>query len=106
MAADNDQAHQPPILKKGFKFGSALALAFADISPIVAVYTVFALGLFAVGGAFLWALPVVLIGQMLVAVCFGEMASRFPFAGSVYQWSRHIKGSAAGWFAGWAYMWG
>ncbi|WP_426247365.1 APC family permease [Nocardioides sp. LHG3406-4] len=95
-----------PVLKKGFTFGSALALAFADISPIVALYTVFALGLFAVGPAFFWALPVVLLGQLLVAVCFGEMASRYPFAGSVYQWARHIQGSGAGWFAGWAYMWG
>ncbi|MDQ1669646.1 MAG: hypothetical protein QOE40_1707 [Actinomycetota bacterium] len=98
-----DSAHR---MNKGFSLRSAFSLAFADISPIVALYAIFALGLFAAGPAFFWAFPVVLAGQLLVAGVFGELSSRWPFAGSVYQWARHVHGTSLGWFAAWAYMWG
>src|SRR5215218_1178657 len=93
-------------LSQGFTFRSAFALAFADISPIVALYAIFTLALFSAGPAFFWAFPVVLVGQLLVAVVFGELASRYPYAGSVYQWARHVQGTQWGWFAAWAYIWG
>ena len=99
------EAH-PPQLLRGFSFRSALSLAFADVSPIAAVYAIFTLGLFAAGPKFFWAFPIVLIGQLLVAAVFGELASRWPYAGSVYQWSRHVRGTTWGWVAAWAYMWG
>ena len=97
---------RPPQLMRGFSFRSALSLAFADVSPIAAVYAIFTLGLFAAGPKFFWAFPIVLIGQLLVAAVFGELASRWPYAGSVYQWSRHVRGTTWGWAAAWAYMWG
>ncbi|WP_235009831.1 amino acid permease [Mycobacterium sp. 3519A] len=97
---------RPPQLLRGFSFRSALSLAFADVSPIAAVYAIFTLGLFAAGPKFFWAFPIVLIGQLLVAAVFGELASRWPYAGSVYQWSRHVRGASWGWAAAWAYMWG
>ena len=96
----------PPQLLQGFNFRSALSLAFADVSPIAAVYAIFTLGLFAAGPKFFWAFPIVLVGQLLVAAVFGELASRWPYAGSVYQWSRHVQGTTWGWVAAWAYMWG
>jgi amino acid transporter len=96
----------PERLQRGFNFRSALSLAFADVSPIAAVYAIFTLGLFAAGPKFFWAFPIVLIGQLLVAAVFGELASRWPYAGSVYQWSRHVQGTTWGWVAAWAYMWG
>ena len=81
------------------------ALAFAFISPIVALYAIFALS-FATGGpAFWWGFPLTLAMQFLVALVFAELASVWPLAGGVYQWSRQIRGNAFGWFAGWAYMW-
>lgn len=96
----------PSRLSRGFSFRAALALAFADVSPIAAVYAIFTLGLFAAGPKFFWAFPIVLVGQLLVAGVFGELASRWPYAGSVYQWSRHVRGTTWGWAAAWAYMWG
>jgi amino acid transporter len=93
-------------LNQGFTFRSAFALAFADVSPIVALYAIFTLALFSAGPAFFWAFPVVLAGQLLVAAVFGELASRYPYAGSVYQWARHVQGTQWGWFAAWAYIWG
>lgn len=93
-------------LHRGFSLRSAFSLAFADVSPIVALYAIFTLGLFAAGPRFFWAFPIVLIGQLAVAAVFGELSSRWPFAGSVYQWARHVRGTTAGWAAAWAYMWG
>ena len=93
-------------LHRGFSLRSAFSLAFADISPIVAMYAIFSLGLFTAGPQFFWAFPIVLIGQLAVAGVFGELSSRWPFAGSVYQWARHVRGTTSGWAAAWAYMWG
>src|SRR6516225_1413997 len=91
---------------RDFKFRSAFALSFADLSPIVGIYTVFAISLVAAGPAFLWAFVIVLIGQLLVCGVFGNLASKWPLQGSVYAWSRELIGPRYGWFTGWAYMWG
>ncbi len=92
-------------LLREFTTWSAFSLAFAFISPIVALYSIFSFGLTSIGPAFWWGFPVTLVGQLLVAISFGMLVSRFPLEGSVYQWSRHIMGGAYGWFAGWAYIW-
>ncbi|MHB1740206.1 MAG: APC family permease [Actinomycetes bacterium] len=89
-----------------FSLRSAFALAFSNISPIVGIYSVFAIGLAAAGPAFIWAFPVVLIGQLIVAGVFGDLVSKWPFQGSVYAWSRELAGPRYGWFTNWAYMWG
>ena len=91
---------------RDFKFRSAFALSFADLSPIVGIYTVFAISLIAAGPAFLWAFPIVLIGQLFVCGVFGNLVSKWPLQGSVYAWSRELIGPRYGWFTGWAYMWG
>ncbi len=106
VSGDSQDGEHPLRLSRGFSFRSALSLAFADVSPIAAVYAIFTLGLFAAGPKFFWAFPIVLVGQLLVALVFGELASRWPYAGSVYQWSRHVRGTTWGWAAAWAYMWG
>ena len=91
---------------RDFKFRSAFALSFADLSPIVGIYTVFAISLVAAGPAFLWAFPIVLVGQLFVCGVFGNLVSKWPLQGSVYAWSRELIGPRYGWFTGWAYMWG
>ncbi|MGH3147703.1 MAG: amino acid permease, partial [Rubrobacter sp.] len=92
-------------LKRDFDLWSIFALAFAFISPIVALYAIFGLAFAAGGPAFWWGFLVVLGGQALVALVFAELVSRWPIEGSVYQWSRRLVGNGYGWFAGWAYMW-
>lgn len=93
-------------LKRGFTFRSAFSLAFADVSPIVALYTVFSIIVALAGLGFWWAFPIVLGGQLLVAAVFGDVSSRWPLAGSVYQWARYLVGPRYGWFTAWAYIWG
>src|SRR5262249_1616041 len=46
-------------------------------------------------------LAAVFAGQMLVALCFAELAGQFPLAGSVYQWSKQIARSFTSWIGGW-----
>jgi amino acid transporter len=99
-----DPLERQPV--RDFKFRSAFSLSFADLSPIVGIYTVFAIGLLAAGPAFLWAFPLVLIGQLFVCGVFGNLVSKWPLQGSVYAWSRELVGPTYGWFTGWAYMWG
>lgn len=91
---------------RDFTLWSAFALAFSDVSPIVGIYSVFGIGLAVAGPAFWWAFPIVLLGQLAVAGVFGDLVSRWPFAGSVYAWARELLGVRFGWFANWAYTWG
>jgi amino acid transporter len=91
---------------ESFSLWSAFALAFSDISPIVGIYSVFALGLATAGPAFWWAFPVVLLGQLAVAGVFGDLVSKWPLQGSVYAWARQLLGVRAGWFTNWIYSWG
>ncbi len=92
-------------LKREFSLWSSFTFAFAFISPIVALYGIFALAISTAGPSFWWAFPVVFAGQLLVALVFAMLVSRWPLEGSIYQWSRRLLGTGYGWFAGWAYLW-
>ncbi len=81
------------------------ALGFAFISPIVGLYTVVALAGQTAGPAWVWAVPIVLAGQLLVALVYAQLAARWPIAGGIYQWSRRLIGPKYGWWAGWFYVW-
>lgn len=92
-------------LKKAFTLRSAFMFSFVFVSPIVALYGVFALVLGAAGPSGWWSFLIVFAGQILVAFVFAELASRWPIEGSLYQWARRLVGNHYGWFTGWIYMW-
>ncbi|PVZ09022.1 APC family permease [Actinomycetospora cinnamomea] len=92
-------------LPRVLRFWTNWALGFAFISPIVGLYTVVALGAQTAGPAWVWVLPIVVLGQLLVALVYAHLARRWPLAGGIYQWSRRLIGPAYGWWAGWIYMW-
>ena len=96
---------RPAVMKREFGMWSAASLAFMFVSPIVAMYAIFSIGLAAVGPGFWWGWIICLAGQILVAITFGVLASRWPFAGGVYQWSRRLLGARYGWAASWTYSW-
>ena len=52
-----------------------------------------------------WSWILVVAGQLLVALVFAELASHFPVAGSIYQWSKRLSNRTLGWFTGWFYFW-
>ena len=80
---------------------SSFAAGFSYISIMTGVFELFFFGFFSGGPAFIWTWPAVFIGQMLVALCFAELAGQYPLAGSVYQWSKQIASSFTSWFGGW-----
>ena len=43
----------------------------------------------------------VFVGQMAVALCFMELAAKYPVAGSVYNWSKKLGSRLVGWSSGW-----
>ncbi len=100
-------AAPPPAqeLKREFTFRSTFSLAFAFISPIIGLYTIFALALGAAGPGFWMGFAIVLGGQLLVALVLAELASVWPLAGGLYKWTQKLAGERIGWAAGWAYTW-
>jgi urea carboxylase system permease len=64
----------------------------------------FYLGFGVAGPGFFWTWPFVLTGQLLVALCFAELASRFPLSGGVYQWAKFTGNPFLGWMTGWIYL--
>jgi urea carboxylase system permease len=94
-----------PELQRRLGFLSNFAVAFSYISVSTGTFTLIALGLGIGGPAFFWSWPLVVLGQTFVALNFAELASHFPVAGSIYQWSKRLANKTLGWFTGWFYFW-
>jgi amino acid transporter len=108
--AARDDAHLrslgiKPELQRSLGFLSNFAVAFSYISVSTGTFTVFALAIGFAGPIFFWAWPLVILGQTFVALNFAELASHFPVAGSIYQWSKRLSNRTLGWFTGWIYFW-
>jgi urea carboxylase system permease len=80
---------------------SSFAAGFSYISILTGVFQLFFFGFASGGPAFWWTWPIVFTGQLLVALCFAELAGQYPLAGSVYQWSKQIAKPLTSWMAGW-----
>jgi amino acid transporter len=113
MEADQVRADAAQLASFGYRqqltralgLWSNFSLGFTYLSPVVGVYTLFAFGLATAGPAFIWTIPIVVAGQMLVVLTFGEVASQYPIAGGIYQWCKQLLGDRYAWFAGWFYIW-
>ena len=108
--SDRDDAHLrslgiKPELRRTLGFLSNFAIAFSFISVSTGSYGNFGVGLSQAGPAFFWSWPIVIIGQFIVALVFAELASHFPVAGSIYQWSKRLSNRGLGWMTGWIYFW-
>ena len=79
------------------------SVAFTYLSPMVGIYSLFALGVAAGGPAYLWLTWIPVAGMLFVALVFGELASHYPVAGALYQYSKFSVGPSYGWFVGWFY---
>lgn len=85
--------------------GENFALGFTYLSPVVGVYSVFAFGMMAGGPPMIWAYLIAGLGQLMVALVFGEIVSQYPIAGGIYPWARRLVGRKWAWMAGWVYAW-
>jgi amino acid transporter len=81
------------------------SLGFTYLSPVVGVYTIFASAFVAGGPPMWWTYIGVGLGQLMVALVFGEVVSQFPISGGLYPWARRLIGKRWAWMAGWVYAW-
>src|SRR5438128_3477585 len=92
-----------PQLNRVLGLFSNFSVAFTYLSPMVGIYSLFVLGLGMAGPAYIWLTFIPLAGMLFVALVFGELASHYPVAGALYQYSKFSVGAGYGWFVGWFY---
>jgi amino acid transporter len=86
----------------GFFTGSLFAIAFQGPTTGALLITgaTLALG----GPAFIWAIPVIFVLQLLLALTWAELSSHYPLTGGIYQWADRLGGSFIGWMTGLFYV--
>ena len=86
----------------GFFTGSLFAVAFQGPTTGALLITgaTLALG----GPAFIWAIPVILALQLLLAFSWAELSSHYPLTGGIYQWASRLGGEFLGWMTGLFYV--
>jgi len=92
-----------PQLRRVLGLFANFSVAFTYLSPMVGIYSLFFLGLGMAGPAYIWLNFIPIIGMLFVALVFGELASHYPVAGALYQYSKFSVGAGYGWFVGWFY---
>ena len=105
-ADDRDlaRAGYRPQFRRGLGSFTAFAAGFSYLSILTGIVQIFHLGYREAGPAFVWTWPVVFAGQFTLALCFAELARRYPFCGGIYAWSRRAGSPFVGWLTGWVYL--
>ena len=92
-----------PQLNRVLGLFANFSVAFTYLSPMVGIYSLFVLGVGTGGPGYVWLTWLPVAGMLLVALVFGELASHYPIAGALYQYSKYNVGRRYGWFVGWFY---
>lgn len=105
----SDQAHlealgYEPQFERKMGLWSNFALGFLYLSPLVGVFSLFALGLSTAGPPSVFWIVIVAGGQFLVTLVFGEIVAQYPLAGGLYQWARRLWSGQYAWFISWIYV--
>ncbi len=90
---------------RGMGLWGNMALGFTYLSPLVGVYSLFAYSLSIGGPPSIWWIVIVGLGQLLVALVFGEVVSQYPLAGGIYPWTRRLWNRRYAWVVSWIYIW-
>lgn len=106
---DNEVASQDGMKEFGYtqtlerSLGSfaTFAAGISFISILTGCFQLFYFGFGFGGAAYWWTWPLVFVGQFMVALCFAELAARYPVAGSVYNWAKRLGNPTVAWMAGW-----
>ncbi len=90
-------------LRRTMSLWENFALGFTYLSPVVGVYSVFAVSVAAAGPPMIWSYVLAGCGQMTVCLIFSEIVAQFPITGGLYPWCRRLAGRGWAWMAGWVY---
>ncbi len=83
---------------------ASFAAGISYISILTGTFQLFYFGYGSGGPAYVWSWPLVFLGQVMVALCFAELAGRYPVAGSVYNWAKRLGSATVSWLAGWTML--
>jgi len=86
---------------RSLKRYASFAIGFSFISITTGIFTTYAFVLNTSGPLGIWTWPIVIVGQLMVALVFGALASRMPLAGYTYQWMSRLANPQIGWLVGW-----
>lgn len=87
--------------KRTFHRFALFAIGFSFISITTGIFTTYGSVLSSSGPLGIWTWPIVVVGQLMVALVFGLLASRMPLAGYAYQWMSRLANPYIGWIIGW-----
>lgn len=93
--------HYKQELKRTIQLFGSFAIAFSAISITTGIFTNYSFILTTAGPMGIWAWPVTMLGQFVVALVFAELAGKMPLTGYSYQWVTRLVGPGLGWMAGW-----
>jgi len=87
--------------KRELKRFASFAVGFSFISITTGIFTTYGSVLNWGGPLGVWTWPLVIVGQLFVALVFAALASRIPLAGYSYQWASRLTNPKVGWLIGW-----
>ena len=79
------------------------ALTFAGVGVFAGLFSLYGFAMSGVGGFEFWGWPLVAVSVGAMVLVIAELASKYPFAGSMYQWPTLLAGKRVGWWLGWVY---
>ncbi len=87
--------------RREIKRFASFAVGFSFISITTGIFTTYGSVLNWGGPRGVWTWPIVILGQLAVALVFASLASRIPLAGYSYQWTSRLVNPRVGWLIGW-----
>ena len=90
-----------PQFQRTFRLFASFAIGFSFISITTGIFTTYGSVLLSSGPVGIWTWPLVIVGQLAVALVFAALASRIPLAGYSYQWMSRLANPYIGWLVGW-----
>jgi amino acid transporter len=91
-------------LHRGLTALSNGVITFAGVGVFAGLFSLYGFSWGIAGPAEFWGWPLVAISVTMMVLVFAELASAFPFAGSMYQWPTALAGRRIGWGVGWLYL--
>lgn len=83
---------------------TSFALAFSMVTITTTIFSQLTYGIITSGVMSVWVWPIVTIGVLLIALLYGQLATRMPITGFAYQWMSRLTSPHYGWLTGWSAM--
>lgn len=99
--ADGGSTGYTDVLERSTGRFASFAVAFAFVSIATGIFTTYGSVLKSSGPLGIWTWPIVVVGQIAVALLLGSLSARIPVTGYAYQWVSRLANPILGWITGW-----